>query len=81
MVLTSELTALELQHILCIQFYSGGSMGLCPLPSKCVDFLPLVMLQLVVPWLSLPGRGLPTAWQWAAPVPVWKGKGSPTDVT
>ena len=80
LVLTPALTAPELWRILGTRFRSGASPGLCPLPSQCVRFLPLAVLQLLAPWLSsLPGRGLPAAWQPAALVPVWKGKGSPTD--
>ena len=55
---------------------------MCDLPSQCVRFLPPPVLALLAPWLSsLPGRGLPPAWCRAALVPVWKGKGSPTDAS
>ena len=45
-------------------------------------FLPLAVLHLLAPWLSsLLGRGIPVTWQQAALVPVWKGKGSPTNAS
>ena len=45
-------------------------------------FLTLAVLHLLARWLSsLPGRGIPATWQQVALVPVWKGKGSPTDAS
>ena len=63
-----------------MRFRSGASSGLCDLPSQCIRFLPPPLVALLAPWLSaLPGRGLPTSWRTAALLPVWKGRGNPSD--
>ena len=80
--LTPALTATELSRVLASRYRSGASSGLSALPSPCVRFLPPAVLEPLAAWLStLPGRGLPTSWQCAALVPVWKGKGSPADAS
>ena len=80
LTLTPALTASELRTILETRFRSGGSSGLCPVPTQCVRFLPPTVLERLAPWLStLLGRGLPAPWHTASLVPIWKGKGSPED--
>ena len=80
LMLDPVLTPAELQQVLDMRFRSGASSGLCDLPSQCVRFLPPPVVALLAPWLSaLPGRGLPTSWQAAALMAVWKGRGSPSD--